>query len=132
MRPRGAARGGRARKERVILAKDENKPRDWSKTKAFRELKNSLRDSLRQRGLIEKVYEDKLDEYMDLWVLRQELKADIKARGLTVVDDRGRMSENRCISLSLQTSRQMLTVFTALGFKADEKGLNAGGDDDEL
>ena len=114
------------------MAKDENKPRDWSKTKAFRELKNSLRDSLRQRGLIEKVYEDKLDEYMDLWVLRQELKADIKARGLTVVDDRGRMSENRCISLSLQTSRQMLTVFTALGFKADEKGLNAGGDDDEL
>ena len=48
------------------------------------------------------------------------------------MDDRGRMSENRSISLSIQVSRQMLTIFNALGFKADEKGLNAGGDYDDL
>lgn len=92
----------------------------------------SLLESLDRRGLTERVYTDKLEEYMDFWVRRQELKEDIAIRGLTVMDDRGRISENRSISLEIQVSRQMLTIFTALGFKADEKNLNLGGVDDDL
>lgn len=126
-------RDARAREEGASeLNENGKKARDWSKTKEFRELRRSLQESLKRRGLTEDVYVDKLNEYMDFWVRRQELKADVKQRGLTVVDERGRISENRCISLEIQVSRQMLTIFTALGFKADEKGVNAGGDDDEL
>ena len=66
---------------------------------------------------------------MDFWVLRQELKEDIARRGLTVVDDRGRQTENRSVSLSVQVSRQMMALFTALGFKPGDI-MDAGGDDE--
>lgn len=114
------------------MEKAEKKRKNWRKSKDFGELKDSLRESLERRGLTERVYADKLEEYMDFWCRRQELKEDIAIRGLTVMDDRGRMSENRSISLEIQVSRQMLTIFTALGFKADEKNLNLGGDCDDL
>lgn len=114
------------------MEETEKKRKDWSKTKAYKQLAKSLRESLDARGLTSKVYEDKLEEYLDFWCRRQELKADVAERGLTVMDDRGRITENRSISLEIQVSRQMLTIFTALGFKADEKGLNAGGDYDDL
>ena len=114
------------------MEETEKKRKNWRKSKDFGILRHSLKESLERRGLTERVYYDKLEEYMDFWVRRQELKEDIAIRGLTVMDDRGRMSENRSISLEIQVSRQMLAIFTAMGFKADEKGLNAGGDDDDL
>lgn len=40
------------------------------------------------------------------------------------------MVENRSISLAVQVSRQMLAIYTALGFKDDGQG--RGGEDDEL
>lgn len=76
-------------------------------------------------------YTDKVSEYLDFWVRRCELRDDVDARGLTVTDDRGRVTENRSVSLEIQVSRQMLSIFAALGFKPDEfSGL--GGDGDEL
>ena len=106
------------------------KKKDWRKSTAFSELKRDLESSLQARGLVEQVYRDKVNEYLDFWVLHQELKADIKARGLVVMDDRGRESENRSVSLSIQVSRQMLQIYTALGFKSDAG--TTGSDDDEL
>ena len=88
------------------------KKKDWRKSTAFSELKRDLESSLQARGLVEQVYRDKVNEYLDFWVLHQELKADIKARGLVVMDDRGRESENRSVSLSIQVSRQMLNIYT--------------------
>lgn len=114
------------------MEETEKKRKDWNKTTAYKKLAESLRENLQARGLNSKVYEDKLKEYLDFWCRRQELKADVAKRGLTVMDDRGRITENRSISLEIQVSRQMLAIFTTLGFKADEKGLNAGGDDDDL
>lgn len=92
-------------------------------------MKQALLDSLAARGLDQDAYADKVEEYMDFWVLRQELKEDIARRGLTVVDDRGRQTENRSVSLSVQVSRQMMALFTALGFKPGDL-MDAGGDDE--
>lgn len=107
---------------------------DIRRSKAYRELKQSLVESLETRGLCEDIYLDKVDEYMEFWARKRELAADIKERGLTVCDDRGREMENRSVSLEIQVSRQMLAIFTALGFKDEAaKGGRAGGfDDDEL
>ena len=105
------------------------KKKDWRKTTAFSELKRDLESSLQARGLVEQVYRDKVNEYLDFWVLHQELKADIKARGLVVMDDRGRESENRSVSLSIQVSRQMLNIYTALGFKSDAPRGGDGADE---
>ena len=107
--------------------------KDWRKTKQYRELKRSMLDNLEARGLLEKAYTDKLDEYLDFWVRRQELQTDVAERGLSVIDDRGRITENRSVSLEIQVARQMLAVWTALGFKdAAAKSDEPGGMDDEL
>ena len=108
----------------------DEKRKDWRRTTAFQALKRDLEGNLQARGMVERVYRDKVDEYLDFWVLHQELKADIKERGLTVTDDRGRETENRSVSLSIQVSRQMLNIYTALGFKTDPS--KVGDPDDEL
>lgn len=99
--------------------------------KAYTELRNAMLKSIKMRGLESKAYTDKVDEYMDFWVRRRELRDDVAERGLTVMDDRGRVSENRSVSLEVQVSRQMLAIFNALGFKPDEIR-TAPDDDDDL
>lgn len=107
--------------------------KDPRKSKAFRELRDSLLADLKARGLDSRVYEDKVDEYMEFWVRCRELRADVAERGLTVIDERGRTTENRSVSLEIQASRQMLAIFTALGFKENAaKGGTGQGDDDDL
>lgn len=97
-----------------------------------RDLETSLLDNLESRGLVEDLYRDKVDEYMDLWDRRQDLRRDIKTRGVSVMDaKRGMMVENRSVSLEIQVSRQMLAIYTALGFKQRD-GAGTGADDDEL
>ena len=88
--------------------------------------------NLIDRDLDGDVYRDKVQEYMDFWVRRQELRDDIARRGLTVTDDRGRLTENRSVSLEIQVSRQMLAIFSTLGFKEDALAVGRGDDDDEL
>lgn len=111
------------------MANSPQKP-DYRADKHFRAVKRAMLSSLKARGLSDKAYTDKVEEYMDFWVLRQELRDDVAARGLSVADERGRVTENRSVSLEIQVSRQMLAIFTALGFKADEGG--DAYDDDEL
>lgn len=109
------------------------KSTNYIRTSAYKVLRESLLRCLASRGIDEGLYLDKVQEYMDFWVRRQELRDDISKRGLTVMDDRGRLSENRSVSLEIQVSRQMLAIFSALGFKED--ALSSGGrseDDDEL
>ena len=47
------------------MEKAEKKRKNWRKSKDFGELKDSLRESLERRGLTERVYADKLEEYME-------------------------------------------------------------------
>lgn len=100
--------------------------------KAYRTLRAALLEDLERRGLTGSAYTDKVDEYMDFWVRRRELRDDVNQRGLTVIDERGRVTENRSVSLEIQVSRQMLALFTALGFKPEVLTGGGGGDDDDL
>ena len=112
--------------------KPTEKTKDYRRTRAYRELLESLLRCLSARGIDEDVYRDKVQEYMDFWVRRQELRDDIARRGLTVTDDRGRLMENRSVSLEIQVSRQMLAIFATLGFKEDALTSGQRDDDDEL
>lgn len=105
----------------------------YARRREYAELRQAMLENLAARGLDAEMYRDKVREYMDFWVRRQELRDDIAKRGLNVMDDRGRLSENRSVSLEIQVSRQMLAIFAALGFKED--ALSSGSrseDDDEL
>lgn len=114
------------------MAERTKKAKDWRRTRKYLDLKRSMEDSLSARGLVEKVYTDKVAEYLDFWVRRQELQADVAERGLTVTDERGRLGENRSVSLEIQVSRQMLAIFTALGFKEEAGKAGGGGEDDDV
>ena len=105
--------------------------KNYQRTRAYRDLRESLLRCLALRGIDEGLYRDKVQEYMDFWVRRQELRDDIARRGLTITDDRGRLTENRSVSLEIQVSRQMLAIFTTLGFKEDALAAAARGDDDD-
>ena len=120
----------------------EKRP-NYERKKDYRELRQSMLQNLIERDLNEDVYLSPhpevhillhlvpVHEYMDFWVRRQELRDDIVRRGLTVTDDRGRLMENRSVSLEIQVSRQMLAIFTTLGFKEDALAAAARGDDDD-
>ena len=103
-------------------------------TRAYRTLERDMMDSLAARGLIASAYTDKVREYLDLWVQRQELLRDVAERGVSVYNEKsGGMVENRSVSLGVQVSRQMLAIYTALGFKEQTgAGRAAPGDEDEL
>ena len=104
----------------------------YERRREYQDLRQSMLDNLAARRLDEDVYRDKVQEYMDFWVRRQELRDDIARRGLTVTDDRGRLMENRSVSLEIQVSRQMLAIFSTLGFKEDALASSQRDDDDEL
>lgn len=112
---------------------------DIRRTKKFRELKSSMEDSLRSRGLIEPVYTELLSRYLDLWCEYQDLTADINERGVTVMDEkRGMLVENRSLTIRHQTSNKMLDIYAALGFRdisaprAGAKANSPTGMEDEL
>lgn len=107
-------------------------------TKAFRDLKDSLKDSLEARGLVEPVYTELLSRYLDLWCEYQHLTDDINERGVVVMDEkRGMLVENRSLTIRHQTSNKMLDIYAALGFR-DISAPRAGAktsapiEDDEL
>lgn len=98
-----------------------------------KEMRRSMIDNLEARGLVEPIYTDMVEEYMELWDRRRILSEDVKERGVTVYDSRGRETENRSISLGIQVSKQMLSIYAALGFKDQAASAVAGGgEDDEL
>ena len=92
------------------------------RSKPYKELKESLENNLVARGLVEDVFLDKLQEYMDLWWRRQQLEADIEARGVSVMDERrGMMVENRSISLLL-TLLMVDVAYDRSGSQKDRPG----------
>ena len=103
-------------------------------TKAYKELRQSMMDSLEARGMVESAYADKVREYMNFWVQLQQLEADVAERGVSVMDERrGMLVENRSVSLATQVSKQLLAIYTALGLKpAEGKSGRLGPDDYEL
>ena len=111
---------------------------DWSKSKEYQNLKKDLLDDLESRGLVGNQYTDKVEEYMDLWCLRNMLKEDIAERGVYVSYQNGAnqkgTTDNKSVEKIVRVSSQLLSIWTALGFRELANGAKcpAGGEDDEL
>ena len=105
-----------------------------TKGAAYTRLFKSLKSNLEARGLVEPIYADLVEEYMNLWTIRQALKEDIEERGVTIYDEkRGMEVENRSVSLAAQISSRMLQIYTSLGFRdAATSAQIDPEDDDEL
>lgn len=107
--------------------------KNYRTTKAYKALKADLLANLAARGLVEVIYRDKVEEYLDLWIHRRQLRDDIAERGITIYDLVKKTEvENRSVTLELQTSRQMLAIYNALGFREQPGSGRAAEPDDEL
>lgn len=114
---------------------------DWTKAPAYGEQYEALKAAvLAAGGELTPITLDRIADYMDFWCQKRMLAEDVRKRGPVVVDDRGRPSENRSISLGLQVSKQMLELYKALGLTTEPER-SAGGagraereddEDDEL
>lgn len=87
---------------------------DYRRSEKYRTLRAALFEALEAGGSLTPVTSDKVDEYMDFWVQRQQLREDVARRGLIVTDERGRTMENRSVSLGIQVARQMLDILRLL------------------
>ena len=111
--------------------------KNWAKTKAYRDLKKDMLDDLTARGLVSRQYTDKVDEYMELWCMRQMLTEDVRERGVFVEYVNGAnqygTTDNKSVGMITRVSAQMLSIWAALGFRDSAVNAKAGaGEDDEL
>lgn len=101
---------------------------DIRESKEYKKLERALKKNLKDRGRVSLGDKELLQEYMDCWANRRRLQEDIDRRGVLVPDSRGGETENRSMSLRIQASRQMLSLWDKLGFKAED----LAGENDEL
>lgn len=95
-------------------------------------LRKTMLKDLEARGLTDEIYLDMVDEYVELWDRRRMLAEDVEERGVSVLDGaRGGRTENRSISLGLQVSKQMLSLYNALGFGDRAKNAIAGAEEED-
>lgn len=111
----GPAQKGQSVWEVSEMDSDGKHAKDWRKCREYKSVRQEILKALGGKGVVDSLTLSRLDEYMDFWVLRHQLQDDIAVRGLYVSDDRGRISENRSVSLSIQASRQMSAISAALG-----------------
>ena len=87
---------------------------DYHRSEKYKTLREALFSALEAEGNLTPVTSDKVEEYMDFWVQRQQLREDVGRRGLIVTDERGRTMENRSVSLGVQVARQMMEILRLL------------------
>lgn len=122
-------RGQSAKKEPAAkkpAAKRKPRVKDYRRLKSYKLVRESLIEQVMEAGGMDPIRADRIEEIMDLWCQRQLLRDDVRRRGPTVLDDRGRESENRCISLGLQVSKQILELYKALGLVVEPVKTVAG------
>lgn len=111
------------------MADKEKAKKNWRASGEFRRVRAEIYDSLGGQKNVDALTASRVEEYLDFWVLRHQLQDDIADRGLYVQDDRGRTTENRSVSLSIQTSRQMAAIAATLGVVV---GADRADEEDEL
>lgn len=100
------------------------------KRKANR-LRKDLLDNMSSRGLVDSAFVDQVEEYISLWIIKEQLNADIMGRG-AVIPDGQTVRENPCITKRIQISQQMSKIYRSLGFEQAAAQAKLVGDDDAL
>ena len=95
--------------------------KQWEKSAAYKQLKEAMLEDLRRRGLDGPQYTSKVKEYMQLWCWLQDANAAVKEYGALIPYQNGAaqhgLTGNKAVSDGLRISAQMLSHWTALGFR---------------
>lgn len=101
-------------------------------TKEYKLLRDSLKENLTARGLVEPIYDDMVRRYLSFREMEYLADLDIAENGLNVLDERrGTLMANPCVATKLNASRQAAAIYRALGFEDEAKRSRSLGDDDD-
>lgn len=96
-------------------------------------IKNDLLDQLARNGTAGTQYTNMIDDYMELWGIKNSLLADIKERGVTIdvylSGGNRNQKKNESVDQLVKINAQMLKILSELGIKPVQEG---GGLDDEM
>ena len=99
----------------------------------YKEIKEDLLNQLKLNQTTGKFYLDMIEDYMDLWVTKNLLLADIKTRGVTVRYNNGGgqsgYKKNDSIEQMLKVNTQMLKILDSLEIRPST---SVGEENEEL
>ncbi|CUN16680.1 Uncharacterised protein [Turicibacter sanguinis] len=100
----------------------------------FNRIKNNLLSQLKSKGAHEEAYIDLVNDYMSMWQIKNQLIADINARGVQVKSFNSHGQEvykkNDSIVELPKYNSQMLKLLNDLGLSALE--VDSGDDDGDI
>lgn len=115
------------------LEKNEENVKKIKKTKAYKELRDELLDQLARAGNVKRYFEDLVEDYMQLYVTKTLLQADIAERGVRVFYNNGGgqfgYKKNDSVEQMLKVNTQMLKILEALNITPED---DEPDDEDEL
>ncbi|HDR4948983.1 TPA: hypothetical protein QCR51_005632 [Bacillus cereus] len=112
--------------------RDTWRKRYWKEAlKEHTHLRDKIRDDLlgqmRSNGVIHGHFLDLVEDYMALWDIKNNLIADIKERGVSVLGANGFLKKNDSINELNKTGVHMMKILNELGLKT----VSEDDDDDE-
>ena len=97
----------------------ENKKKNWTRTKAYREVRDQMVADLQTVGIWSAYFADRIDRYMGLWCVAKELEADLSARGVRVEYQNGVQrgeADNKSLDRLLKVYSMMDDLHRQLGY----------------
>lgn len=103
------------------------------KSETYKEIREDLLAQLKLNQTAGKFYLDMIEDYMDLWVTKNLLLADVKTRGVTVRYNNGGgqsgYKKNDSVEQVLKVNTQMLKILDSLEIRPST---SPGEENDEL
>ena len=112
---------------------------NWTRTKAYQDLKRSLLEELNAAGMERLPFTDLVEQYMSLWCQLQMLNQDVEERGVYIEYQNGSsqkgITDNKSLGAAIRVGDRMDDILTTLGYKARAARAGASAvmeDDDPL
>lgn len=116
----------------------ENKKKDWSRTKAYKEMRNQMVADLEASGLDNAYFLDLVDRFMQLWCCAKELEEDISSRGVRVEYQNGSQrgeTDNKSLDRLMKVYGMMAKFHQQFGYQEtaarSRRGMEYDDPDDE-
>lgn len=111
------------------------KVREWTRTKQYKNIHSDLIDQLERDGIIGQQFFDMVDEYMNYWVIAQDLKEDIKKNGAVVTYQNGEhqkgTKKNPAFDMLKSVNNTMFKILSFLKIKPNPDVYDETEDEDD-
>lgn len=108
--------------------------KSYEKTKEYKEIKLSLLKQLEETGNLNPHFKGLVEDYMKLYIIKNQLADDIEERGVVCLYKNGKdqygIKENKSVNDMIKVSAQMLKILSQLKIIPKETELIE--EDDEL